>query len=304
VVLDKTGTVTVGAPAVERVIPVGVASENELVRLAATVEQLSAHSSARAVVHEAQARRIELRLPTDVHEQAGSGIAGSVDGQVVRVGGPSFVGRAGTVAVADEPPEGSSVAVEVDGRFAGSIILGDRLRADAAELVHELRGCGIGFVALATGDSHLRAEAIGRALGVDRTYPEQTPQDKLTLIESLRADPALRPVAMVGDGINDAPALAAADVGIALAGAGATISSETADVVVVSERVTRIVDAFRVGRRSLAIARQSIVVGLGLSLLAMLVAALGYLTPVAGAVLQEGIDVAVIVNALRARRSP
>jgi P-type E1-E2 ATPase len=156
-------------------------------------------------------------------------------------------------------------------------------------------------VVLATGDGQTRAEAIGRALGVDRVCFDLTPQRKLALIDELRADPDLRAVLMAGDGVNDAPALAAADVGIAMAGAGATIASETADAVIVGERIGRIVDAIVIGRRSLAIARQCVLVGIGLSVLAMAVAAAGYLTPVQGAILQEGIDVAVILNALRAR---
>ena len=157
-------------------------------------------------------------------------------------------------------------------------------------------------MALVSGDQRDRAEPIGQALGVDRTYAGQSPEDKLALVAELRANAGLRPVIMVGDGINDAPALAMADVGIALAGGGATISSETADAVVVSDRIERIVDAIRIGRRSLKIARQSVIVGIGLSLVAMIAAAFGFLPPLAGAILQEGIDVAVILNALRARR--
>jgi heavy metal translocating P-type ATPase len=304
VLLDKTGTVTVGTPAVERVIAVGPESGDELLRLAATVDQLSAHGAARALVHEAHARQIELGLPSDVRESPGAGVAGTVDGRTVRVGTASFTHRDGAVAVSEVATDGDQVEVDVDGRLAGVIVLGDRLRPEANDLVERLRANGIRFVGLATGDHQARADAIGRALGVDRVYAEQTPDGKLALVESLRADPDRRPVAMVGDGINDAPALAMADVGIALAGPGATISSETADAVIVSDRVDRIVDAFRIGRRSLAIARQSVIVGLGLSLIAMVVAAFGYLTPVAGAVLQEVIDVAVILNALRARSGP
>jgi P-type E1-E2 ATPase len=153
-------------------------------------------------------------------------------------------------------------------------------------------------VALVSGDRTEVAEAVGRLVGVDRVYAEQTPEDKLDVVRAVRSQEALRPVMMVGDGINDAPALALADVGIAMGARGATISSETADVVVTVDRVDRIL----IGRRSFSIARQSVIVGLGLSLGAMVVAALGYLSPVAGALFQEVIDVAVIVNALRALR--
>jgi len=300
VLLDKTGTVTAGLPSVERVVTVDAASETEVLRLAAGVDQLSAHSSARALVREARGRRLELAAPRDVVETPGAGIAGTVDGRLVAVGTAAYVGHGGTAVAAGDDDSGE-VAVAIDGRLAGVIVLGDRLREDAVDVVERLRAAGIRQVVLATGDGQTRAEAIGRALGVARVCFDLTPQRKLALIDELRADPDLRAVLMAGDGVNDAPALAAADVGIAMAGAGATIASETADAVIVGERIGRIVDAIVIGRRSLAIARQCVLVGIGLSVLAMAVAAAGYLTPVQGAILQEGIDVAVILNALRAR---
>ena len=176
-------------------------------------------------------------------------------------------------------PASDAVAVAIDGAFAGLIAIGDPLRPDATDLVPALRRVGIRHVALATGDRQARAAAIGSALGVDRTYAEQSPENKLDLVRALRENADLRPVIMVGDGVNDAPALAMADVGIALAGAGATISSETADAVIVGDRIGRVVDAVAIGRRSLAIARQSVIVGIALSILAMGFAALGFLPP-------------------------
>jgi P-type E1-E2 ATPase len=155
---------------------------------------------------------------------------------------------------------------------------------------------------MASGDRRSVAERIGRELGVDRIYADQSPEDKLEIVRRLRADPDLGPVIMVGDGVNDAPALALADLGIAMGAAGATISSETADAVITVDRIDRVADAVHTGRRSLQIARQSVLAGMGLSLTAMGIAAAGYLPPVAGAVLQELIDLAVILNALRALR--
>ena len=190
--------------------------------------------------------------------------------------------------------------VGVDGRLAAAVVLADRLRPDARGLVEGLREAGIRHVALATGDRAAVADAIGREVGVDRVYAEQSPEEKLELVRSLQADSVLRPVVMVGDGVNDAPALALADVGIAMGAAGATVASETADAVILVDRVERVADAVRIGRRSLAIARQSVLAGIGLSLVAMAFAALGYIPPVFGALLQEAIDVAVILNALRA----
>ena len=187
-----------------------------------------------------------------------------------------------------------------DGRVVAVIIMSDRLREDASGVVADLRRSGVRHVALATGDVESTAEAVGRAAGVDRIYARQSPQDKLELVRTLAAREDLAPVVMVGDGINDAPALALADVGIALGAAGATIASEAADAVIAVDRIDRVARAVAIGRRSIRIARQSVIAGLGLSIIGMGFAAAGYLPPVAGAIFQEVIDVAVILNALRA----
>jgi len=192
------------------------------------------------------------------------------------------------------------VLISVDGAAAAIALIGDRLRSDADRLVARLREAGIRHVAIVTGDKPTVAHAVGDALGVDRVYAEQTPEQKLDVVRALRARPDLHAIVMVGDGINDAPALALADVGVAMGSAGATISSETADAVVLVDRVDRVADAVAIGRRALSIARQSVLLGIGASVVAMGFAAVGYLPPVAGALLQEGIDVAVILNALRA----
>ncbi len=308
VLLDKTGTVTLGAPEVERVVALDGLRENELLRIAASLDQVSAHGLAEALVHAAQTRGLDLSFPSRALEDAGQGIEGSVDGHRVAVGSAAWLARRGydhgtsrTVASADAGR--ATVYVGLDGRLAGTILMGDRLRPDAAGLVPALRRSGIRHVALATGDRHDLAEEIGRELGVDRVYSEQSPAEKLELVWKLRARPDLRPVVMVGDGINDAPALALADAGIAMASEGATISSEAADAIIVADRIDRLAEVIRIGRRSLGIARQSVLAGIGLSLVAMGFAAFGFITPVAGALLQEAIDVAVILNALRVLRS-
>jgi P-type E1-E2 ATPase len=169
-------------------------------------------------------------------------------------------------------------------------------------VIRRLRSEGIGHVAMVSGDRRSVAERVGRALGLDRVYAELSPEDKLEVVRRIRDDRKLRPVVMVGDGVNDAPALALADVGIAMGAAGATIAADTADAVITVDRIERVADAVHSGRRSLYIARQSVLVGMGMSVAAMIVAAFGYLPPVAGALLQEGVDLAVILNALRARR--
>jgi heavy metal translocating P-type ATPase len=308
VLLDKTGTVTTGAPEIQRVVALDGISQDEVLRLAASLDQNSAHVLAEAIVHGALERGIALSPPSGTSEAAGQGIRGTVNGHEVLVGSSRWLetqgyGAAVEVARALDGPADTgraNVLVAVDGRLAGAIVMADHVRADAAGLAGSLRDAGIRHVALVSGDRQEFAEGVGRLLGVDRVYAEQTPEDKLDVVKAVRSHEDLRPVMMVGDGINDAPALALADVGVAMGAQGATISSETADVVVTVDRVDRVVDAVLIGRRSFSIARQSVLVGLGLSMSAMVVAAFGYLPPVSGALLQEVIDVAVILNALRA----
>ena len=308
--LDKTGTVTSGEPEIERIVPVDGRPPDEVLRLAASLDQHSAHVLAEALVHGAEARDLALSAPTDTSESPGKGIAGLVDGHAVAVGSSTWLeelGIPGAIAASARLDGSQSIAqakvvVAVDGAVAGVIVMADHIRPDAWGLADALRSSGITHVALVSGDRAEIAEEVGRRVGVDVVYSEQSPEDKLDVVRAVRAQEHLRKVMMVGDGINDAPALALADIGIAMGAQGATVSSETADVVIVVDRVDRVADAVRIGRRSLRIAKQSVVAGLGLSLGAMVVAAFGYLPPVAGALFQEVIDVAVILNALRALR--
>jgi cation transport ATPase len=288
----------------------GRASSDETLRLAASLDQLSAHSLAEALVHAAKDRGLALSFPEGVQESPGQGAEGTVDGHRVAVGSAAWLRQRGydvpeeITAGLDGGENGAgraNVLIGVESDLAGAVVLADRLRPDARRLVDGLRDAGIRHIAMATGDHSAIAEEIGREVGVDQIYAEQTPDDKLELVRSLQRDAALRPVVMVGDGVNDAPALALADVGIAMGSAGATVASETADAVILVDRVERVADAVRIGRRSLTIARQSVIAGIGLSLVTMAFAALGFI-PVEGALLQEAIDVAVILNALRALR--
>jgi ATPase, P-type (transporting), HAD superfamily, subfamily IC/ATPase, P-type (transporting), HAD superfamily, subfamily IC/heavy metal translocating P-type ATPase len=308
VLFDKTGTLTLGLPAVEQILVFDGVQPEELLRLAASVDQLSAHVLAEALVHDAEARGLVLTAPTDVEEGPGQGIEGVVDGRRVAVGSSAWLlarGYADAENVARGLDGGldagmARILIGVDGALGGAVVMGDHVREDAHLLVEALRREGIRHVAMVTGDRAAVADSVGAGLGLDRVYAQLSPEDKLDVVRTLRSSPDLCPVVMVGDGINDAPALALADVGIAMGGVGATVSSETADAVIVLDRVDRVVDAVRIGRRSLGIARQSVMVGMGLSLVAMAAAAAGFLAPVFGALLQEVIDVAVIANALRA----
>ncbi len=319
VLLDKTGTLTQGRPAVERIVALDGVGDQELLRLAASVDQLSAHVVAAGIVHDALARGLTLEQPEAAREAPGDGIEATVDGRRVGVGGErwlhaqGFAGGdgagAGATSAGASPealgaaPGRALVHVGVDGRVAGVLVMADRLRPDAADLVAALHGAGVRHVAMVTGDRRDVAEAVAAQAGLDRVYAEQAPEDKLAVVREMRERPDRCPVVMVGDGVNDAPALALADVGIALAGDSRTVSSEAADAVITVDRVDRVAEAVRIGRRTMAIARQSVVVGMALSIVAMVVAAFGYLPPVAGAFLQEAIDVGVILNALRALRT-
>ena len=310
VLFDKTGTLTVGTPEVREIVTSGGLDERELLRLAASLDQMSAHVLGEALVAAAQEAELELMMPGHVQEEPGQGIAGSVDGHHVLVGSRAFMHHGAvpqreieSAARATSRGSGEAhVAVAVDGRIAGVIVMADELRPDARGVIERLRAEGIRHVAMASGDRRSVAERVGRELGLDRVYAELSPEEKLEIVRRIRADQHLRKVVMVGDGVNDAPALALADVGIAMGAAGATVSAETADAVITVDHIDRVADAVHAGRRSLHIARQSVLAGMGMSLVAMIVAAFGFLPPIAGALLQEGIDLAVILNALRALR--
>ncbi len=302
--LDKTGTLTLGTPAVAGVACADGIDEREVLRLAGAVEQLSMHTLARAITDAATERTGTLAVPTDVREVAGHGIAGTVDGERVMVGGRDFLVSQG-VAVPPGDGEGAIADAHVarNGVWIGRIDLTDTLRGDSAEFIELLAAAGIDRVVMATGDDELAARAVAAELGIDEVHAECTPDRKLELIGQLRRE-SHGSVVMVGDGVNDAPALAAADVGFAMGSAGASAASEAAEAVVISDRVGAVAEAIAIGRRSTRIARQSVLAGMALSIAGMGVAAFGYLPPVYGALAQEAIDLAVIVNAMRALGGP
>lgn len=304
-VFDKTGTLTVGRPQVRRVVPVAPFTEPEVLRLAAAVEQGSSHIMARTLV-EAAARRGILPPPAlQSVEHAGQGVTGQVDGREVTVGGRSFVREQQPGAWGDLNPlvsddDGLRALVAVDGKGAGIVYYEDALRPGLETLVSRLRGLGVRRILLLSGDHAATVESVARAAGVDQAAGDQLPGAKAERVRQLQAEGYQ--VAMVGDGTNDAPALSAADVGLALAAGGSGISAEAADVILLGDDPGDLVQGILISRRTLRIARQSLWAGLGLSLAGMVLAALGRLPPTAGALVQEAIDVAVILNALRASR--
>ncbi|MBZ6077181.1 heavy metal translocating P-type ATPase [Microvirga puerhi] len=301
-VLDKTGTLTHGEARVTEIRPVGTLSPERLLALAASLDQASNHVIAKALVREARERGLELVAPTAVTESPGEGLTGTVEGHALVVGGPRFVvqrvlGAEAALHRGPREPGSVRVAVAMDGQFAGTLTLADGLRAGTARLLDELRTSGIGRIVLATGDRRDVAEAVTAGLPIDATHAELTPGEKIAVVQAERP---FGPVMMIGDGINDAPALAAADLGVAMGAKGAAASADAADVVLLVDRLDRIATGLRIAQRSRAIALQSVYAGIGLSFLGMIAAAFGYLAPVEGAVVQEAIDVAVILNALRA----
>jgi heavy metal translocating P-type ATPase len=301
-VFDKTGTLTIGRPAVSRVLAVGPFTENEVLRLAGGVEHGSGHLLARTLVDEVERRGIPVPDAESVVEAPGQGVVGRVGGAEVAVGGWGFVeelaAARGAPPLERMPGEGLRAYVTVNGQGVGVVEYADAVRQTAASLIERLRDLGIRKMVLLSGDSADNAEAVAREVGVDHARGDLLPQDKVELVRSLTA--AGERVVMLGDGTNDAPALGVATVGIALASGGGGITAEAADAVILGDDPDRLADAVEISRRTMRIARQSIWIGLGLSGAAMLVAAAGYIPPTVGALLQEVIDVAVILNALRA----
>lgn len=301
-ILDKTGTLTDGRPQIVTIDSHDGMGADDILRYAAALDQASKHPVAQAIVAAAKERGLILPIPEDVAEIPGEGVIGFIDGRQVIVGGDGFVaGRVGRVT-GDHPELAAGsvmVAVAVDGRLAGHLVMSDPLREGAAEMLASLRRQGVGRILLATGDRAEVAARVTEGLGLDGIRAGLTPDEKVLLVLTEHKH---GPVMMVGDGVNDAPALAAADVGVAMGARGAAASAEAADVVLLVDRVDRIAPGIEIARRSRRIALESVLAGIGLSVLGMIAAAFGYLTPVQGALLQEAIDVAVILNALRALR--
>jgi heavy metal translocating P-type ATPase len=301
-ILDKTGTLTEGRPQIVSIETYAALPPAEVLYLAAAADQGSKHPIAQAIVASAHTRGMALPVPTDIQEIPGEGVVARVDGHSVAVGGTGFVTRRiGAERIRDQGPEAGSVlvAVAVDGRLAGTIVLADRLRSETAAFVSGIRRRGIARILLATGDRKAVAEAVTEGLGLDAVRAELTPDQKVLLVLTERKN---GPVMMVGDGVNDAPALAAADIGVAMGARGAAASAEAADVVLLIDDLGRLLLGLEVASRSRRIALESVIAGICLSIAGMITAALGYLTPVQGALLQEAIDVAVILNALRSLR--
>jgi heavy metal translocating P-type ATPase len=304
VLFDKTGTLTVGGA---RLLSVEVApgeTAEEVLMLGASLEQASHHVLAHAIVEVGTERGLSLKVPEQVMESMGSGLHGVIEGRHVSAGSHDMI------FAGQRPAEWASRAVRraswrsalivfvaVEGRPIGALLLADELRSDTPRAIRLLREAGVARIVMVTGDRAAAAHAIGAALDLDAVLADRVPSDK---VDAVRSEQRLHPTIMIGDGINDAPALASADVGIALGARGASASSEAADVVILADRLDRVGEAIMIAQRARRIALESIVAGMGLSMLAMLAATVGWLAPVPAAIVQEVIDVVVILNALRA----
>lgn len=301
-ILDKTGTLTDGRPQIVSIACHGDNSEGDILRMAAALDQASKHPVAQAIVAAAKAEGLRLPVPSEVVELPGEGIVGRVEGRPVIVGGDGFVAAlVGRVSgdLSSMAAGSVLVAVAIDGKMAGHLVMSDPLCEGAGAMLDGLRREGVRRILLATGDRADVAERVTEGLGLDGVRAGLTPDQKVLLVLSERKR---GPVMMVGDGVNDAPALSAADVGVAMGARGAAASAEAADVVLLVDRIDPLGPGIEIARAARRIAVESVVVGIGLSVVGMIAAAYGYLSPVQGALLQEVIDVAVILNALRALR--
>ena len=303
-VFDKTGTLTAGTPRVASVETFGAADADTVLGLAASLDQVSAHVFANAIVAAARRRNLNLEFPTAVEEHAGTGIEGTVGGRRIALGQAKWLSSGKPLSEAAVRLRGrielmgiSSVFVALDGEVVGALVMDDPIRADTPHALAALRRSGISRIVVLSGDRDDVAQSVGTALGADAVLSERTPAEK---VEAVLNERERAVTVMVGDGVNDAPALAAADVGIAMGARGATASSEAADAVIVVDSLDRVVEAILIARRARHIAVQSVIAGMALSGIGMVLATFGVLSPVAGAVFQEAIDVAVVLNALRA----
>ena len=299
IAFDKTGTLTSGTLQVDTVTAFGTLKEDEVLALAASLEQNSNHVLARAIVNSAQSKKLKFTKAKHIQEISGRGLSAHLKGREVLVGRLSLLEERGVKMPKKSQHKDvkqTAVYVALDGELAGVITLKDELRPESIATLDTLRGLGLKELLMVTGDNQATAQKIAGQLGITNVHADALPADKLHILEKVKA----RPLVFVGDGVNDAPILTAADVGIALGARGSTAASESADMVIMLDDISRVATAVRIAKRTFRIARQSILVGIGLSLVLMLVFATGKFSPLAGAIVQEAVDVVVIFNALRA----
>ena len=298
---DKTGTLTQGRPDLVDVRAAAGFDADEVLRLAASAEQYSSHVLAEGIRRATDDRGLHIESATDAREVATNGVTATMGGRIVVVGKPAYIAAlAPDTQRADLDPGQAAAYVAVDGRFAGVLVLADDARAESPAVVEWLGAHGVGRIVMLTGDAQATAESIAHAVGITEVHAELLPPEKVHLAAELRP----RPVLMVGDGVNDAPVLAAADIGIAMGAKGATAAGDAADAVILKDSLAKVVDAISIGRHTLRVAYAAIWIGIGISIALMLIAATGVIPAVAGALIQELVDLATILYALRALTGP
>ena len=298
-VFDKTGTLTFGTPTIDQVIALDGISQSSLLRIAGSMEQLSSHTLGQTLTSAAQQEQV-LALPSNFQESPGFGVEGDLGGQHIVLGSPRHLhNKTGKAIPTATVRTELATYIAIDNQLAGLVTFKDQLRPGVSELMERLRAMGVQRTVMLTGDNQEHAQAIGKQAGIDQIEANLLPEDKARLVKELMQKYAV--VAMIGDGINDAPALATATIGVAMGAHGTGISAEAADIVLLVDDVTQVAYAVETGQRMLRIAKQSIYIGLGLSFGSMVLASIGLISPVVGALFQETVDVIVILNALRAR---
>lgn len=304
---DKTGTITYGTPFVEEIVSFGKESKEEILYHAGCVDQLSSHSVAKAIVDKAKGLNRNLPLPAAFHEKPGQGVEGEVDGKRYFVGSLAFVEQMIGKKIENQhelmddfySQNKVLIFVATEEGCLGFFALSDKIRPEMPSLIQSLYSLGVKEIIMVTGDGAKNAAVIAKQAGIEQFAANLLPEQK---VEKVREYEMLySPVAMIGDGINDAPALATASVGIAMGAYGTAVSAEAANIILLDDDLAKVATAIEIGKRMLFIAKQSILIGIGLSFLLMIIAAFGFIAPAVGAMLQEIIDVAVILNALRAR---
>jgi heavy metal translocating P-type ATPase len=292
IAFDKTGTLTKGDLAVDEIIPENLYSKEELIDLVASVEQQSSHVLAVSVMKHIGSKNIPLA--TDLKEVEGKGIEGKVNDQWVKVGKLDFV----TDQQIQLKSEQTSLFVSVEGRYAGEITFSDEVRPEARQTIAQLMKMGIRKIMMITGDKQNISETIAKEIGISEVHFGCLPEDKLKILKNVSDE--FRPIVMVGDGVNDAPSLTVADVGIAMGAKGSSAASDSADVVILKDNLEKVSDTVIISRETMKIARQSVFIGIAVCTVLMLIAAFGLLPALLGAGLQEVVDVISITSALRA----
>lgn len=305
VLFDKTGTITYGMPEVEEILPLNGHNAEDLLYKASSIEQFSSHPAAHALVLKGKSKFENLAIPKYFRELPGIGVEGIISGEHIMVGSRQIFGE---IALDDDMKKTASkiradgkmlAFIAINNNMAGVIVFADKIRQGASNMIKNLGSFGVKQTIMLTGDNKENAQEIARQAGFSTFESNLLPEEKVSTVRKMRNE--YSNVIMVGDGINDAPALASATVGIAMGSKGTAISAEAADIVIMVDDVTKVADTIRIGQHTLKITKQSILIGLGSSTILMIIASLGYVPPAIGAMLQEVLDVIVILNALRAR---